>query len=105
MKVRIKERSWLARIAAWKLGTSQVAIVIGQTIYLYRTSRAEFLADTCWVCHELKHTQQFRQYGFTRFIYYYLLESIKNGYLNNKFEKEARAVENDRSLLEGVHFI
>ncbi len=105
MKVRIRENAWIARIAAWKLKTDSVAIVIGRTIYLYRTTRSEFLADTQWVCHELKHIAQFRQYGFARFIIYYLVESIRNGYYNNKFEVQARACEQDAGLLNGVHFV
>lgn len=104
MKVFIRERSWIAAIAAKKLGTKKLAIVIGSTIHLTRTSRIEFLGDTRWVCHELKHISQFRQYGFARFIILYLVESARNGYYNNKYEKEARAAENDPGLIQKVKF-
>lgn len=81
-----------------------MAIVIGNTIHLSRTSRNEFLADQRWVCHELKHIAQFRQYGFARFIFLYLVESARNGYYNNRYEKEARAAEKDASIIQQVHF-
>lgn len=89
----IKENSWIARVAAWKLGCSNVAIVIGRTIYLHNTSQQEFLANRRWVLHELKHLEQFKRYGMLKFLFFYLLESIRHGYTNNRFEIEARAAE------------
>lgn len=89
----IKEKSWIARLAALKLGTRQVAIVIGKTIHLHNTKQKEFLQDKRWVRHELKHIEQFQRYGFFRFILLYLAESIRNGYTNNKYEIEARDAE------------
>ena len=89
----IKENSWIGRLAAWKLGAEKVAIVIGRTIHLHNTGRDEFLQNRRWVLHELKHLEQFRRYGFVRFIFLYLWESIRHGYFNNKYEKEAREAE------------
>ena len=68
MKVRIKENSWVAKMAAAKMKTDKVAIVFGSTIHLHNTSRSEFLHDNDWVCHELKHVQQYQQNGFTSFL-------------------------------------
>jgi hypothetical protein len=82
-----------------------MAFTFGHTIHLHNTSRAAFLANEDWLCHELKHVAQFRQYGFLRFIFLYLLESLRRGYDQNKFEQEARAAATDRLLLEGVIFI
>jgi len=45
MKCYIKENSFIARIAAWKLNSNQVAIVIGKTIHLHNTNKNDFLAD------------------------------------------------------------
>jgi hypothetical protein len=104
MNVRIKENSWVAKIAAKKMRADKVAIVFGQTIHLYNTSRAAFLLDKDWVCHELKHVEQYRQNGFAGFLVKYLFEWMKKGYYNNKFEVEARAYEKDSSLLKGIHF-
>jgi hypothetical protein len=96
----IKENSFVARMAAWKLNYSKVAIVIGRTIHLHNTQRQEFLEDKKWLLHELKHIEQFRRYGFIRFIFLYVRESIRHGYTNNKYEVEARAAENDKQLFE-----
>jgi len=105
MKVRIKENSWLAKMAAAKLKTEKVAIVFGNTIHLHNTDRVEFLQDEKWVCHELKHVQQYRQNGFLLFITKYIFESVKKGYYNNKFETEARENENNTGLLSEVQFV
>ncbi len=103
--VRIKERSIIARIAAWKLKSDNAAIVIGNTICLYNVSCREFLKNKAWLCHELKHIQQFRQFGFIPFIFMYLRESLVHGYRNNKYEKEARASEKDEHLIANMEFV
>ncbi len=90
---RIVTRSFLAKLAAFKLRSRQVAIVLGSTIYLYNTSREEFLNNRKWLKHELCHIQQFKQHGFFTFIAKYLWESFKHGYYNNKYEAEARVAE------------
>ena len=98
-RVRIKENSFIARMAATRLGTERVAIVIGNTIHLYHTTRAEFLKNQSWVLHELKHVEQYHSKGMVCFFWQYLIESLRNGYHNNAFEKEARNAENDLELL------
>ncbi len=102
LSCRIKENSWLAKIAAKKLGEKQVAMVIGRTIHLHNTTRDEFLADTDWVCHELTHVKQYAQQGIFLFLIKYLWESLKKGYHNNKYEIEARANEKNLSLLQDI---
>jgi hypothetical protein len=89
----IKERSWLAKIAAKKLRVKNVAFVLGNTIHLHNTTKKVFLQDARWVKHELCHIKQFKQHGYFVFIIKYLYESIKAGYYNNKYEVEARAAE------------
>jgi len=91
--IKIKENSRLARIAAWKLGTGNVAMVLGKTIHLYNISKEEFLKDEKWVKHEMCHVQQYRQHGYIGFIAKYLWESMRRGYYNNRFEVAARAAE------------
>lgn len=98
-KVRIRENSWLARLAARRLGFDRVAMVIGHTIHLHNTSLQEFFGRPSWVMHELKHVEQYERLGLLRFLWQYLLESRRRGYYNNRFEVEARAAESDRSLL------
>jgi hypothetical protein len=90
---KIKEQSWIAAIAAWKMSAPKIAIVIGRTIHLNNTSREEFLGNERWVKHELCHIRQFRRFGFTRFVILYLWESLRKGYYKNKYEVEARQAE------------
>ena len=105
MKVRINENSWVAKMAAAKMKADKVAIVFGSTIHLHNTSRQEFLNDPDWVCHELKHVEQYKQNGFAGFLVKYVADWIKNGYYNNKFEVEARESEKDESLLKRMEII
>lgn len=93
MNLDIKENSWIAKLAAKKLRSNNVAIVIGRTIHLHRVSRQQFLQDEKWVKHEVCHLQQFKKHGKFIFIIKYLWESFLNGYYNNKYEIEAREAE------------
>jgi len=102
LSFKIKEQSFIARLAAWKLKTNTVAIVMGKTIHLHNTERIEFLQNKRWVLHELKHIQQFKQHGFLPFIFLYLWESVRHGYVNNKYEIEARSAETDEELLKNM---
>ena len=89
----IKENSWLAKIAAKKLRSSNVAMVFGKTIHLFGVSKTDFLQDEKWLKHELCHIRQFKQYGYLNFVVKYLWESLRKGYYNNRFEVEARKAE------------
>lgn len=99
-KVRIRENSWIAKVAAKKLRFGYVAIVIGRTIYLYNTSAAHFLSVQRWKIHELKHVEQYEEHGILGFLVKYFIEYLKNGYYQNRFEVEARAAEKDERLLQ-----
>lgn len=105
MTVTIIENSWLAKIAARKLQTNRVAMVIGTKIYLYNCSKAEFLRNKKWVRHEIVHVRQWARYGFICFAFLYLLESFNKGYYHNKYEFEARSKENDPLVLKGVEIV
>jgi hypothetical protein len=104
-QVKIKENSWLARIAAHNLKSTRVAMVIGKTIHLYNSTKEEFLGNQRWVCHEVAHVKQYRELGCLKFIVLYLLESFNKGYENNKFEVEARRKERDAAILSGIRFV
>ena len=92
-KYIIKENSWVAWLAAKKLGASSVAIVVGKTIHLHNSSKENFLKNERWLKHELSHIRQFKQHGYLPFIAKYVWESLLHGYHNNKYEKEAREAE------------
>jgi hypothetical protein len=94
--VRIRQNSLLAKLAARKLGVDAVALTLGRTIHLHHAGKQEFLSNSRWVRHEMAHIEQFRRYGFFRFIVLYLVESLRKGYHNNRFEVEARKAEHIR---------
>jgi hypothetical protein len=102
--VRIKENSWLAKLAAKQLKAEKVAMVLGKTIHLYDASKDEFLNNTRWVRHEVAHVKQYNKLGFLRFIALYLLETFNKGYENNSFEVEARQKEKDVNIMRGIEF-
>lgn len=93
--IKIKERSWKAKLAALCLGVDNVAFTLGKTIHLYNATAQEFLHDRRWVKHELKHVEQFKRYGYIAFIARYTIETLKKGYYNNKYEVEARMAEGE----------
>ena len=92
-KLNVRENSWIAKWAARKLKSDNVAIVIGKTIHLHKVNHSRFLADEKWVIHEVCHLQQFKKHGTFIFILKYVWESLKHGYYNNKYEVEARKAE------------
>ena len=93
MNYRLKENSWIARIAARKMKSHRVAIVFGEVIHLHNISKEQFLADERLVKHELCHVKQYKEHGFVLFLVKYLIESVRKGYYNNRFEVEARRAE------------
>jgi hypothetical protein len=105
MRIRIKEKSLLARFAAYNLKSDKMAIVVGSTIRLHNTTKEEFLANTRWVKHEVAHVYQYKHKGFFRFIASYLLDSFSLGYEFNRYEVDARSKEKDPYILNGVEFV
>lgn len=103
-RVNIKENSWIARIAARKLDSKSMAMVVGRTIYLHNATKEDFLKNKKWVRHEVAHVKQYAKLGIVRFIFLYLLESFNKGYENNCFEIDAREKEMDWSILSEIHF-
>jgi hypothetical protein len=100
IKVRVIENSFLARIAAFKLQSSNVAMVLDGNILLHNVSKKDFLKNTDWLCHELQHVLQWHKNGVVGFLGKYVWYSIKYGYYNNPFEKDARQNATNIDLLE-----
>ncbi len=98
--VIIKENSFIARLAARKLKTTSVAIVFGNTIYLWNVTKQQFLKNDRWVLHELQHIRQYRRLGFVSFLFSYLCEWMHKGYYRNRFEVEARQTEEKERKLD-----
>jgi hypothetical protein len=102
MVVKIKENSWLAWLAAKRLKTDRVAMVLGNTIHLHNTSRQDFLRNEAWLKHEIAHVRQYQKYGGLKFLWMYLKETIQRGYYNNRLETEARIKETDEEILKDI---
>lgn len=96
----IKENSFIAKLAAQKLRSKNVAIVLGSRIHLYGVSKEHFLRNERWLRHELKHIEQYERLGFIRFIATYLWQTFQVGYYQCGLECEARAAETDETIAE-----
>ncbi|WP_231401968.1 DUF4157 domain-containing protein [Panacibacter microcysteis] len=105
MRIQIREQSFIARIACIVLKQKKVAVVTGNIIHLYNTGKEEFLSNKRWLQHELVHVLQYREHGHLKFISLYLWESLKKGYHQNRFEKEARLYEDEPALSANVQVI
>lgn len=97
--VRIREASPLARLAARRLWSENVAMVFRKTIHLHGVSAADFRKNPSWLAHELQHVRQYERYGTVGFLLRYLFYSIQKGYYQNPLEAEARAAEGNTALL------
>jgi hypothetical protein len=98
----IKENSFLARLAARRMKSPTIAMVIGHTIHLYGVDRGSFLRSPYWVRHEVCHVMQYRELGVIAFLWQYLWECKRVGYYRNHFEVAARAAENNAAIMNGV---
>lgn len=105
MTVYIKEHTIIASLAAIFLKQKRMAVTIGNKIYLHNCNAKDFLKIRTWVCHELTHVHQYKRLGKLKFIIFYFLQSIVNGYHNNKFEKEAQQNEQNISIINKVKFV
>jgi hypothetical protein len=82
-RVRLVPNSWYARLHGGADATTRRNV-----IYL-RGSLAEFAADPALMLHEYFHViHQWRSRRLT--IFRYLMEWLRHGYWNNRFEREAR---------------
>jgi hypothetical protein len=73
------------RVGGWCLGQRSVsAITLWHTIWL----AAELEPDVELLLHELRHVHQFQ--ASRMFPLLYVLESIRHGYLRNRYEVDAR---------------
>jgi len=103
MIICIKEKSLIARVAALLMREKRIAIVFGNTIHLWNASKGELIQNKTWLQHELVHVEQFKKYGYIKFILMYTWELLKKGYYKNKFEVEARAKEHQNILPHYIH--
>ena len=96
----IKENSFIAKMAARKLRSRNVAIVFGSRIHLYGVSKEIFLSNKKWLRHELKHVEQYHRLGFFGFIFKYIWQTMQVGYYRCGLECEAREAESDEQIID-----
>lgn len=104
IRVRIRQNALLAKLACKCIRQKDVALTLFKTIYLSHSSADKFLANHRWVAHELAHVRQFMTFGKIRFLWMYLLESLRKGYYQNKWEAQARAQEENPDILQDFYF-
>jgi hypothetical protein len=105
LEVRIKENSKRAAMSAFNLKARKLAMVWGDTILLFNTTKEEFLQDERWVLHELRHILQSRKMGKFKFLSRYIWLGIIHGYHNHPYEVDARMHEDDKELLKQIKWI
>ncbi len=93
--IKLVPDSLLARLAARYMKSDNLALVLGRRIHLHNISPDDFFRSPRLLRHELKHVEQYSRLGMLRFLLLYGWYSLKFGYYNNPFEKEARAAENN----------
>jgi hypothetical protein len=89
--IRLRRGGLPPRISGWLLGSSTVdGVTLWRTVWLGRRTKvtAELLL------HELRHVEQFGSVG--GFPLRYVLASLRHGYSNNPFEREARQFASSR---------
>jgi hypothetical protein len=102
INVFIKEKSWIAKIAATKLQSENCAIVFLNTIYLHNISKKEIINNTELFRHEVMHIKQWKREGAFIFLFKYIKFTLQFGYYNNPLEIEARKAELDANILKEI---
>lgn len=82
------------------MNVKSVALVLGYTIHVYGVNPVLLLGNRQWLAHELVHVKQFERYGFIRFLWLYMWQSVKHGYFMNRYEVEARGPVNHMDSMD-----
>ena len=87
--IRIVQNSRLAKLVGRMSGErGDFAVTIGKTIFV-SCKGEEFLARPWWVKHEFEHVRQYEKHGILGFLQLYLFYSMRYGYYEIPFEKNA----------------
>lgn len=87
------------RVGGWLLGRSRVdAVTLGRTIFVAR----EIEPSPELLLHELRHVQQFCE--SRAFPFRYIWETLRRGYFENIFERDAREFATRRARDSGDPF-
>lgn len=89
--IRLRRGGLLVRIAGWPLGLPTASgITIRRTVFL----APHVAPDAEILLHELRHAQQFE--ADFAFPLRYLMESLRRGYANNRYELDANRFVRER---------
>lgn len=92
--VRLKTDTLVSKIASTIMRPAKgraLATAIGKTIHLHNITPEDFINNKTFLRHELQHIIQAQTTkGFRA---KYVIETIRRGYYNNRYEVEARAME------------
>ena len=75
---RLKLNSWVPLL------TGHDCVTLGATIYCRKSALHRHT-----IAHEYCHVLQWQRYGRIGFLWRYLLEQLRHGYVGNRFEVEA----------------
>ena len=90
--VQLRRGGLAPRVGGWCLGRPSVAaITLWRTVFLGRDARC----TPDLLLHELRHVYQFE--ASLAFPVQYVWESLRHGYHNNRFERDARAYASART--------
>ena len=86
MKIRRRYNSWIPQLLNVGAITLYPFILFSSTVYTMKRNLREPMH---LFKHEYIHIEQVRRMGWFKFYFLYIIESIKNGYEDNKYEIEA----------------
>lgn len=87
MKIRRKYNHWFPQLLRVGAITLYPFILYSQDKYHLQRREEGYL--THLFKHEYIHIEQVRRMGWFKFYFLYIIEGMKNGYENNKYENEA----------------
>ena len=84
MKLYCKDSHW------WMRSTTRAIVLPWGVYYQLGGAYRPYLRT---ILHEIEHLKQIKEFGVIGFYFRYLVEWVKNGYYDNKYEVEARSAE------------
>lgn len=81
--------------ALMRLTPGAIMMTVGNTIYVRDESMIDWSSarDQAVLAHELRHVEQYQEYGMIGFLLRYTLDWLRNGYRGVRFEIDAYALQ------------
>ena len=94
--------NWVANLFTPGNKKARWASTFGKTIYVRNAKPIDLVNSSQWMRHEVQHLLQFKEKGFVKMCYLYLISYIKVGYEKNVFEIEAELHKRDNFPIDVV---